>query len=347
VRLTPARYVLVLALATQFASVLLSNGTAHADDMSTVARVDHVVIISIDGLRPDAISAVSAPNLSALMRQGAYCAQARTVEPIATLPTHTSMLTGLTPARHGVRFNAYRRGYYQGETIYSVAKRAGLATAMFFAKPKLHYLANPAYLDHIQGPPANADDFHPPTSAAKLAATFVELWPRNLFALTFVHLREPDIAGHAEGWMSEGYLSAVADVDRAVGALVSALKASGRWPKTALIVTADHGGNGRRHRPVIPENWTIPWLLVAPGVSPGLRIQHALRIHDTAPTALALLGLKLSPGGEGRVIEEIMRAPQGTSAPTSARAPKVYSPIRSWRLGTANEAETTNRPTKV
>ena len=125
----------------------------------------------------------------------------------------------------------------------------------------------------------------------------------------------PDIAGHAEGWMSEGYLSAVADADRAVGTLVSALKASGRWPKTALIITADHGGNGRRHKPVIPENWTIPWLVVAPGVSHGSRIQRTLRIYDTAPTALALLGLKLSPGGEGRVIEEIMRAPRGAGAP--------------------------------
>lgn len=310
-----APYFFVLALEMAFAPALLPSGITHAGDMPAVARVDHVVIISIDGLRPDAISAVSAPNLSALMSQGAYCAQARTVEPIATLPTHTSMLTGLTPARHGVRFNAYRRGHYQGETIYSVAKRAGLATAMFFAKSKLHYLADPAYLDHIQGPPADADDFHPPTSAARLAATFVKLWPHYFFALTFIHLREPDIAGHAEGWMSEGYLSAVADADRAVGTLVSALKASGRWPKTALIITADHGGNGRRHKPVIPENWTIPWLVVAPGVSHGSRIQRTLRIYDTAPTALALLGLKLSPGGEGRVIEEIMRAPRGAGAP--------------------------------
>lgn len=313
-RLAHARYGLVLVFATEFAAVLLSNGAVHAGDVSTVARVDHVVIISIDGLRPDAISAVSAPNLSALVRQGAYCAQARTVEPIATLPTHTSMLTGLTPARHGVRFNAYRRGHYRGETIYSVAKRAGLATAMFFAKPKLHYLADPAYVDHIQGPPAGADDFHRPTSAARLAATFAELWPRYLFGLTFVHLREPDIAGHAEGWMSEGYLSAVTDADRAVGALVSTLKASGRWPKTALIVTADHAGSGRGHWPVIPENWTIPWLVVAPGVSRGSRIEHTLRIYDTAPTALALLGLKLSTVGEGQVIDEIMRAPQGASA---------------------------------
>ncbi len=313
-RLRHARRALLLVLTMGFAPALLTNGAAHAGDTSTVARVDHVVIVSIDGLRPDAISAVSAPNLSAFVRQGAYCAQARTVKPIATLPTHTSMLTGLTPARHGVRFNTYRRGHYRGETIYSVAKRAGLATAMFFAKPKLHYLADPAYLDHIQGPPAGADDFHRPTRAARLAASFAELWPRYLFALTFVHFREPDIAGHAEGWMSEGYLSAVADADRAVGALVSTLKASGRWPKTALIVTSDHGGSGKGHRRGMPQNWTIPWLVVAPGVSRGLRIERTLRIYDTAPTALALLGLKLS-AAEGQVIDEIMRAPQGVHAP--------------------------------
>ncbi|MDX1486604.1 MAG: alkaline phosphatase family protein [Acidiferrobacterales bacterium] len=320
-RLRGAGYALILVLATGFAPLLVTNSPAHAGNTAT--RVDHVVIISIDGLRPDAISAASAPNLSALIRQGVYCAQARTVEPIATLPTHTSMLTGLTPARHGVRFNAYRRGHYQGETIYMVAKRAGLSTAMFFAKSKLYYLADPAYLDRIQGPPANADDFHPPTSAARLAATFVELWPRYLFALTFVHLREPDIAGHAKGWMTKGYLSAVADADRAVGVLVSTLKASGRWSNTAVIVTADHGGSGRSHRPVIPENWTIPWLVVAPTVPQGLRIERTLWIYDTAPTALALLGLKLSTGGEGRVIEEIMRTRQGASVDPMRSRPLV------------------------
>ena len=65
----------------------------------------HVVLVSIDGLRPDAISAYGAPTLGRLLNEGAYTLAANTIHPSKTLPSHTSMLTGQPPDRHGVLWN--------------------------------------------------------------------------------------------------------------------------------------------------------------------------------------------------------------------------------------------------
>ena len=55
----------------------------------------NVVLVSIDGLRPDAIATFKAPTLSKLVSEGSYTLKATTILPSKTLPSHTSMLTGV------------------------------------------------------------------------------------------------------------------------------------------------------------------------------------------------------------------------------------------------------------
>jgi hypothetical protein len=63
--------------------------------------IGHVFILSLDGLRPEAISQAPMPTLITLMQNGAYTLTAQTISPSSTLPSHTSMLTGLCPAPRG------------------------------------------------------------------------------------------------------------------------------------------------------------------------------------------------------------------------------------------------------
>src|SRR5918995_285305 len=65
----------------------------------------NVLLVSIDGLRPDAIAKFSAPTLQRLIREGRYSLSARTIMPSTTLPSHTSMLSGERPEVHGVSWN--------------------------------------------------------------------------------------------------------------------------------------------------------------------------------------------------------------------------------------------------
>jgi hypothetical protein len=119
---------------------------------ATTGPARQVVIISVDGLRPDAIREARAPALLALMARGATAEHAETIRPSITLPSHTAMLTGLNFPRHGVVWNSYSPGHIAHSTVFSIAGGAGLSTAMIFAKDKFHYLANPEQLHWIHGP---------------------------------------------------------------------------------------------------------------------------------------------------------------------------------------------------
>src|SRR5690606_26378411 len=72
------------------------------------AQTKHVVLISIDGLRPDFYKEKSwnTPNLQKLMKDGVYADGVNSVFPSVTYPSHTTIATGAFPARHGIFFNA-------------------------------------------------------------------------------------------------------------------------------------------------------------------------------------------------------------------------------------------------
>jgi arylsulfatase A-like enzyme len=313
------------------------------------ALAERVIIISIDGCRPDAFGPAGAVTIRSLVERGAYCWKAETIRPSITLPSHTAMLTGLDFAHHGVVWNNYRPGYLVHPSVFSVVTQTGKKTAMLFSKDKFHFLANPACVSWIYGPPVpnkvpKREDFTDPeqlqamlrkeeeaakappkkppaptsltpgemmTTADLLARAFASAWPQQKWPLTFIHFREPDEFGHKKGWMGPEYLEGVKSVDTALAIIVETIEKNGGFEKTALIITADHGGSGRGHYrwtdPNKPENVTIPWICVGPGVPAGLKIDRVIHTVDTAPTALAFLGLGAPDGIDGQAVEEVLR----------------------------------------
>jgi arylsulfatase A-like enzyme len=309
------------------------------------ARAERVIIISMDGCRPDAFEPAGAETIKKLIERGAYCAKAETIRPSITLPSHTAMLTGLDFSRHGVTWNSYRPGYIVHPTVFSIVNQVGKKSAMLFSKEKFHFLANPACVSWIYGPPVpnkvpKADDYSDPdqlkellkkeeenakkpskkvetspgemmSTADMLARAFAASWPQQKWPLTFIHFREPDENGHRKGWMGPEYIEGVKSVDKAIGSILETIEKNGGFEKTALIITADHGGSNRGHyrwmEPNRPENVTIPWICVGPGVPAGLKIDRVIRTYDTAPTALAFLGIGAPEGIDGKTVEEVLR----------------------------------------
>ena len=103
----------------------------------------NVVLVSVDGLRPDAIAHFQASNLQRLIREGSYSLAARTILPSTTLPSHTSMLSGEPPDDHGVLWNnvvSAEEDVVEFPTIFSVARSHGYRTAAFFSKAKFRHL---------------------------------------------------------------------------------------------------------------------------------------------------------------------------------------------------------------
>ena len=61
-----------------------------------------VLLVMIDGLRPDAITPERCPALTALKARGAYSLRAQSVMPCITLPCHMSIFHSVPPGRHGL-----------------------------------------------------------------------------------------------------------------------------------------------------------------------------------------------------------------------------------------------------
>jgi len=123
--------------------ILLTAGIVLAVIQAAIAQQSHVVVISVDGFRPEFYKDPSwgMVHLRQAMAGGAYSDGVRGVFPSVTYPSHTTILTGVKPLKHGIYYNtpvepmgASGRWYWEYDslkvpTIWSAAKQAGLTTA--------------------------------------------------------------------------------------------------------------------------------------------------------------------------------------------------------------------------
>lgn len=286
---------------------------AVAQDTAT-GVTEHVIIVSIDGLRPDAIDRFGASTLQRLRDGGSWSMEAQTVFPSKTLPSHTSMLTGVGPEEHGITWNTNmmeEHGHVDVATIFDVANAAGMETGAFFSKSKFHHLERPGTLDHSQAPGRNSETW----TVTRTVPDAVNYLRHRRPNLLFVHLGEPDYAGHVTGWMGRVYGWAVRRADAGVQELVAAADETFGPGRYTLIVTSDHGGHGRDHGSADARDMTIPWIAHGAGVAPG-RIAAPVRTMDTAATALWLLGLAVPQAWAGTpVVTGFTPAAQLAAAP--------------------------------
>jgi predicted AlkP superfamily pyrophosphatase or phosphodiesterase len=283
----------------------LASLAACAAPLPAPAPQRHAVLIVVDGLRPDAITAAPAPHLQALLDGGRATLAARAVEIPETLPGMVTMVTGLPPRRHGVTWNDERGKRLDWPTIFTRVHDAGGDSTLYFGKSKLTLLAAPGTAAVRRGPGPGNSDWSAGDSAA-LAAAFARDFVQRRPAFSFVHFRDPDYAGHDRGWMSEAYLAAVRQADAAAGIVLDAVDKSALAATTEVLLVADHGGEGTNHRIKDGANtWHVPLACRAHGVSPGA-IAGQPTLLDVAPTVLAWLGLPPLPDAEGHAIAECL-----------------------------------------
>jgi predicted AlkP superfamily pyrophosphatase or phosphodiesterase len=254
-----------------------------------------VVVISIDGLRPDAVRQPDTPNILALIQRGASTRQAQTILPSVTLASHASMLSGYNPVTHGITWDDYQpqRGTIAVPTVFTYAHAAGLRTVMVVGKNKLAHLDAPGTVDaYVCAEGGDADVANQALAVA-----------RGGFHLMFVHLPDVDLTGHAKGWMSPAYAAQVAATDQILGRILGALPA-----QTTVVLTADHGGHANTHGFNVPEDMTILWTIAGPTVTKGLSLSTAVKTTDTAATAAYVLGFKLAADVVGRPVLEAFQA---------------------------------------
>ncbi|HEY6618403.1 MAG TPA: ectonucleotide pyrophosphatase/phosphodiesterase [Steroidobacteraceae bacterium] len=128
--------------------LLLICRAAAANEPATAPPM--LLLISVDGMKPEAVidapsHGLKVPNLRAFMADGAYARGVRGVLPTLTYPSHTTLLTGASPAKHGIIDNTTfdpkmrnQQGWYwytediKVPTLWDAASAANLKTANIY-----------------------------------------------------------------------------------------------------------------------------------------------------------------------------------------------------------------------
>ena len=223
-------------------------------NLSAAPRAEHVFIISIDGGKPAVMAQSEMPVLNRLAFEGARSWTATTIYPSVTLPSHTSMLTGVGPRKHKITWNSWkpRKGVVRVPTVFSEAKAAGFSTAMFVGKEKFRHLVQPGALDCVDYGQDSAFTTSmagcrkPKTSGTLLAAQVAQKAAVYIMEhkpnLCFIHFTDADDTGHKYGWGSSQQIHAFASVDVALAVVLKAIEDAGIADQSVLIVTADTVG---------------------------------------------------------------------------------------------------------
>ena len=257
-------------------------------------QVKHVVVISIDGMRPEFYLKDNwdMPNLKKLLSYGVYAKQMKSVFPSYTYPSHTAMITGALPARSGICYNAKVNG--QGEwnwfakdikvaTIWQAIKSTGMTSAAVqwpvgatnditydipeiwdVKKPndritEARKYATPGLIEDIE---QNATGELTERNMNERSLAIDEnsgkiaayLFKKYKPNLLAVHLIEADYAQHLQGLDGDFVQMAVSNADKAVGCIIESIEQSGLKDSTVIIVVGDHGFSDT-HNVLHPNFW--------------------------------------------------------------------------------------------
>ncbi len=250
-----------------------------------------VILVALDGFRPDYLDRFEAPTLRRLLREGARAEYLIPVFPTKTYPNHHSMATGLYPEHHGIlanemwdpqwqqRFDRRALGtaqydrWWGGEPIWVTARKARLiANAMFW----------PGTDAEIGG--WRPDEWSPFDASfpneARVARVlgWLDRPARERPSVVTLYFSDADDDGHRFGPDSPRMAESVRRLDDLLGSLVAGLAGRGLLDAVDLLVVSDHGmAPTPRERAIVLDDrldladvdvsdWTPTlWLWPAPG----------------------------------------------------------------------------------
>jgi predicted AlkP superfamily pyrophosphatase or phosphodiesterase len=237
-----------------------------------------VVLVSLDGFPASALEdpKVPVPTIRRMAKEGAFAPRMTGVYPTVTWPAHTTMVTGVPPARHGVLFNGMlvRQGpdsppkiepwrpqpeMVKSPTVYELAHRAGLTTAevdwvAIYQSPFITWrfpeVPDPEGLIEQELAAAGVltrEDLREFRRGiitwrdyvwTEAAAQILKKYKPNL---TLFHTLNLDSTNHRYGPGSLASANAMEYADKQVARLLEAVRDANVLNRTTFVVVADHG----------------------------------------------------------------------------------------------------------
>ena len=285
----------------------------------------NVLLVTIDTLRADHVGAYGSPlgltpTLDRLAKEGLRFDVAHAHVPM-TLPSHTTIMTGLYPPANGVRDNGAFRFDRTRPTLASALGAVGYRTAAFIGSFVLdaRFGLNAGfdlYDDRLNGSSANLDVVQ--RTAEQVLAPAYDWITTQGSALddrpwfVWAHLYDPHEPytppePFASRYSQDPYSGEIAYADQALGRFLDRLRAAGpALERTLIVIASDHGESlgehGERTHGLFAYEATlrVPLIAWAPAVLKPAVSAAPARLVDLAPTVLDLVGVATPANLDGR-----------------------------------------------
>lgn len=256
--------------------------------------MEKVILISIDGMRPDGF--LSCENLftDEMMRIGSYTLEGSSVFPTSTIPCHMSMFHSVMPEKHG-SMELYVPLKHPVKGLFEQIAMHGGKCAMYYGWEFLRDVARPGSLKYA----GYINAYEKESSDTCLTDMALQCIQENKPDFVFLYMVETDEkGGHDQGWMTKEYLHfiniAIENVKRVYEAV---------GDEYTVIVTSDHGGHEHSHGTRMPEDMTIPLFFIGKHFQPGKKLEN-VSILDVAPTIADIMSIPRDPEWEGKSVVE-------------------------------------------
>ncbi|MEM3832396.1 MAG: alkaline phosphatase family protein [Thermoprotei archaeon] len=246
---------------------------------------DYVVIILVDGARPDVVNDIGYGGFIFVKHNGVLFSNAYALLPTYSVPARAAISTGLPHEISGVSSNWYSKGVLNVPNMFSLAKRFSLKTAAVGDNSIKMLFGN--YLDtFVQIPEIPGQMYNATKEAIKIIN---DAQPPNLLWIGFSDIDE---VGHEYGALSDQYKEAVKGSSKAIMDIINALSMRGILERTLLIILSDHGHlNTGGHGGGEIEVRRIYLSMMGPGVKKSIIINRTVYYTSIASTVTFALGL--------------------------------------------------------
>lgn len=294
------------------ATVLFVVGLIVVSGCAPAERSKKVLLIGIDGVRTDILSAAETTNIDALAGDGFYTDNAWTRPPTVSGPGWSNMLTGVWPDKHRVEGNDFTGNNY--------ASYPDFFTLVERVEPTVETAAVVDWLPlggYDSGGPVISDAIDTmiaidgyltgyTLSDERSVALAVEQLETADPDVLFVYLGNTDVVGHESGSLSDEYRLAIEDADRHVGVLVEAVRGRASFTDEdwLVLISTDHGRrDDGGHGGESEKERRIFFLASGPSVTDSAP-DGDIHIVDVATTAMAHLGIAINDEWDldGRVV---------------------------------------------
>ncbi len=242
---------LLLTSCETFPSSGASRNTANREN-----RPKHItILVLLDGFRADYLDRGITPNLVKIASNGVR-GTLTPAFPSVTFPNHFAQITGLYPDQHGIVGNVFEdnampkpfnpftdtqgmndpRWWSGAIPIWALAEEQGLKAT------RTQWVVNGYDRRGTAGSNLQPLDYAAPPDRG--ADRFLELFsedPENAPDLSLLFFHQADSAGHRYGPDAPETNAAIAQLDTAIGKIISGLKQRGLWEQVNIVFTADHG----------------------------------------------------------------------------------------------------------